>query len=118
MSNLQVVFFPDSRLKKKSVDVKEEEFGEELQKHMENRRVIYSVVTKSLEVIASLHLTVAPVAEVMLLDNTCGKVFDVAKDVAKHFQSPLSLCRLSSTFRAAVIEILNQLFKIVLVILP
>ena len=36
MSGLQVVFFPDSRLKKKSVDVKEEEFGEELQKHMEN----------------------------------------------------------------------------------
>lgn len=36
MSNLQVVFFPDSRLKKKSVDVKEEEFGEDLQNHMED----------------------------------------------------------------------------------
>jgi peptide deformylase len=36
VSDLQVVFVPDSRLKKKSVDVKEDEFGEDLQKHMEN----------------------------------------------------------------------------------
>ena len=89
-----------------------------LQKHMENRRVVHSVVTKSFEVVAGLHLTVAPVAEVVLLDNACGKEFDVANDVAKFLQSPLSLCRLSSAFTTAIIKILKQLFKIVLVILP
>ena len=75
-------------------------------------------MTKCFEVIAGLHLTVPLVAEIVLLDNASGKVFDAAKDVAKLLQPLISLYRLCGAFTAAVVKILNQFFIQLLVILP
>ena len=90
-----------------------------LQKQMENRRIIHSVVTKSLRVYhPGLYLTVAFVTEIVLLDNPSGKVFDVETNVAKFLQSLLSLCRPGTAFTAPVLEILKKILFQVLVILP